>query len=82
MRYMDEARPQDGDGVNLYRGDWVVVERPLLRVEGEIVRVFEEAGKAKVRVDGSEDVVTNATNCRLHREGRPALRFEAFDRFD
>ena len=82
MSYMDEPRPQDKDGVNLYRGDWVVVERPLLKVEGEVVRVFEKVDKVKVRAGRGKYVTTNASNCRLHDQGRPALRNEAFGRFD
>jgi len=82
MSYMEEERPTDRDGVNLYPGDWVIVERPLLTVEGEIVDVFEKAGKVKIRGYGAKDVMTNACNCRLHDEGRPSLRKEKFERFD
>ncbi|MCX2819368.1 hypothetical protein EGH25_08390 [Haladaptatus sp. F3-133] len=69
-------------GVNLYPGDWVVVERPLLSVEGEVVDVFQRAGKLKIRVDGAKDVVTNVGDFHLHDEGRPSLRKERFRRFD
>jgi hypothetical protein len=82
MSYMDDARPQDSDGVNLYRGDWVIVERPLLKVEGEVVRVFEKVDKVKVHAGRGKYVTTNSSNCRLHEQGRPALRNEAFGRFD
>jgi hypothetical protein len=81
MNYMEQERPSDRDGVNLYPGDWVVVERPLLKVEGEVVRVFEQ-GKVQVHAGSGRMLTTNAGNCHLHEYGRPSLREEQFERFD
>jgi len=78
---MSEGMVTGREGFELYPGDWVVVEQSLLKIEGEVDKTFEKAGRVKVRVDGARNVLVKADDCRLHRLGRPSLRHENFGRF-
>jgi len=73
MGYMAEDRPSDRDGVNLYEGDWVVVEEQMLKVEGEVVEAVEGSEVVTVRV-GVRHIAQRSENCQLHEEGRPEVR--------